>query len=281
MSWTGRSGSVRKAWRLAIRLTVGALLLAQAAAAAPLLLASTTSTEQSGLFAYLLPILRRATGLEVKVVALGSGQALDLARRGDADLLLVHDPAEEEKFVAEGHGLRRHPVMFNDFVLIGPKADPAAASGTDIVAAMQRLAAGSSPFVSRGDRSGTHSAELRYWSLAGIASAKQSLGASYRECGCGMGQALNMASASGAYLLADRGTWLSFRNRGDLTLLVEGDPRMLNPYSAIVVNPARYPHVRSAEAKRLVDWLVSVEGQRAIAAYRIAGQQLFYPNATR
>jgi tungstate transport system substrate-binding protein len=236
---------------------------------------STTSTEQSGLYTHLLPQFTRATGIEVKVVALGTGQALDMGRRGDADALLVHDQAAEEKFVAEGFGLKRFPVMYNDFVLVGPTADPAAVKGKDIALALKRIAAANAPFVSRGDRSGTHAAELRFWSQS-QAPAK---GGGYRECGCGMGPALNIAASERAYVLADRGTWLSFRNKAGLAVLVEGDSRLFNQYGAIVVNPARHPHVRAAAAQRFVDWLLSPAGQGAIAAYRINGQQLFFPNA--
>jgi len=238
-------------------------------------LASTTSTEQSGLFAHLLPLFKQASGLDVKVVAVGTGQALDLARRGDADALLVHDQAAEEKFVAEGFGLRRHAVMYNDFVLIGPKSDPARARGADIVAALKKLSASNAPFVSRGDKSGTHSAEIRYWTAAGLASQR---GGGYRECGCGMGPALNMAAASGAYVLADRGTWLAFKNRGDLAVLVEGDKRLFNQYGVIVVNPAKHPHVKAALAQKFSDWIISPAGQAAIADYKIGGEQLFFPN---
>jgi tungstate transport system substrate-binding protein len=237
-------------------------------------LASTTSTEQSGLFAHLLPLFKKASGLDVKVVAVGTGQALDLARRGDADALLVHDQAAEEKFVAEGFGLRRHAVMYNDFVLIGPKTDPARTRGADIVAALAKIGASNAPFVSRGDKSGTHRAEIRYWITAG-----SRRGGGYRECGCGMGPALNMAAASGAYVLADRGTWLAFKNRGDLTILVEGDKRLFNQYGVIVVNPAKHPHVKTALAQKFSDWIISPAGQTAIADYKIGGEQLFFPNA--
>jgi tungstate transport system substrate-binding protein len=247
-----------------------------AAGAQGITLASTTSTEQSGLFAHLLPLFKQASGVDVKVVAVGTGQALDIARRGDADALLVHDQAAEEKFVAEGFGLRRHAVMYNDFVLIGPKTDPAAARGSDIVAALRKISASNAAFVSRGDKSGTHSAEIRYWTAAERASQR---GSGYRECGCGMGPALNMAAASGAYVLADRGTWLAFRNRGELTVLVEGDKRLFNQYGVIVVNPARHPHVKSALAQQFADWIVSPAGQAAISAYKIGGEQLFFPNA--
>ena len=247
-----------------------------AALAQSIVLASTTSTEQSGLFAHLLPAFRQASGIEVKVVAVGTGQALDIARRGDADVLFVHDQQAEEQFVAEGWGLKRDPVMYNDFVLVGPRADPAGVRGRDIVQAFGKLAGAQAPFISRGDKSGTHMAELRYWAQAGLA---QGPGSGLRACGCGMGPALNMAAASGAYVLADRGTWLNFRNRADLVILVEGDPRLFNPYGVIVVNPARHPRVKAAEAQRFVDWVTSPAGQGAIAAYRIGGEQLFFPSA--
>jgi tungstate transport system substrate-binding protein len=248
------------------------------AGAQSITLSSTTSTEQSGLFAHLLPLFKQASGVDVKVVAVGTGQALDIARRGDADALLVHDQAAEEKFVAEGWGLKRYPVMYNDFVLVGPKTDPAAVRGSDIVAALGKVSAGNAAFISRGDKSGTHAAENRYWTAAGLADKR---GSGYRECGCGMGPALNIASASGAYVLTDRGTWLAFRNRGDLTILVEGDKRLFNQYGVIVVNPAKHPHVKVAQAKQLADWLISPAGQASIAAYRIGGEQLFFPNAAQ
>jgi len=241
-------------------------------------MASTTSTEQSGLFIYLLPGFKQATGLDAKVVAVGTGQAIDMARRGDADVLFVHDQKAEEKFVAEGGALQRYPVMYNDFVLIGPRDDPAGVKGKDVVAALRKLAAANAPFISRGDKSGTHAAELRYWAQAGLANAK---GSGYKQCGCGMGQALNIAASSNAYVLADRGTWLSFKNRGDLAILVEGDTKLFNQYGVMVVNPARFPHVKSAEAQKFVDWITSPAGQSTIAAYKINGQQLFFPNADR
>ena len=253
-------------------------IASSAAGAQGITLASTTSTDQSGLFAHLLPQFKQATGVDVKVVAVGTGQALDIARRGDADALLVHDQAAEEKFVAEGFGLRRHAVMYNDFVLIGPKTDPAAARGSDIVAALKKVSANNAAFISRGDKSGTHSAENRYWTAAGLANQR---GSGYRECGCGMGPALNMAAAAGAYVLADRGTWLAFKNRGDLAILVEGDKRLFNQYGVIVVNPARHPHVKAALAQQFADWITSPAGQAAIAAYKIGGEQLFFPNAGR
>ena len=246
-------------------------------AQATITMASTTSTEQSGLFGHLLPLFRQATGISVKVVALGTGQAIDMARRGDADLLFVHDQPAEEKFVADGFAARRHPVMYNDFILVGPKSDPAGTRGQDIVQALQKVAASNQAFISRGDKSGTHAAELRYWAMAAAAGK----GRGYRECGCGMGPALNIAASAGGYALADRGTWLGFRNRGDLAVLVEGDTRLFNQYGVMAVSPARHPHVRAAEAQRFVDWIVSPAGQAAIAAYRIAGQQPFFPNAGR
>jgi len=274
--------------RALCRLGLNTVLAAVALAAAGLVqaqanfivMASTTSTEQSGLFGHLLPVFKAATGTEVRVVALGTGQALDMGRRGDADIVFVHDQAAEEKFVAEGWGLKRLPVMYNDFMLIGPKADPAQLQGKDITAALKKLAAGSASFISRGDKSGTHAAELRYWKAAGtdIAVAKP---AGYKECGCGMGPALNMAASTGAYVLADRGTWLSFKNRADLQVLVEGDTRLFNQYGVMVVNPAKHPHVKQALAQGFADWVVSPAGQAAIASYKIGGEQLFFPNAAR
>ena len=241
--------------------------------------ASTTSTEQSGLFKHLLPAFEKKSGFQVRVVALGTGQALDLARRGDADVVFVHARSAEEKFVAEGHGVKRIPVMYNDFVVIGPKSDPARiAGGKDVVEAFRKVKAASAPFVSRGDRSGTHIAELDLWKTAGIDIAKEK-GPWYRDTGQGMGPALNTASSMNAYVLADRGTWLSFKNRGDLAILVEGDKRLFNQYGVILVNPAKHASVKRAEAQAFIDWLVSPEGQRAIADYRIGGGQLFYPNA--
>ncbi|HEX5784408.1 MAG TPA: substrate-binding domain-containing protein [Burkholderiaceae bacterium] len=240
-----------------------------------IVMSSTTSTEQSGLFAHLLPAFKQATGIDTKVVALGTGQALDMARRGDADVVFVHDQAAEEKFVAEGYGLKRLPVMYNDFVLIGPKADPAGTQGTDIVAALHKLAAGNVAFVSRGDKSGTHAAELRFWKMTG----SDAKGSGYKECGCGMGPALNIAASTGAYVLADRGTWLNFKNRADLTVLVQGDKRLFNQYGVMVVNPAKHPHVKQAAAQKFVDWVTSPAGQANIASYKIGGEQLFFPNA--
>lgn len=243
--------------------------------------ASTTSTEQSGLFAHILPIFTRESGIAVRVVALGTGQALDVGRRGDADVVFVHDRAAEERFVAEGFGGPRRHVMFNDFVVIGPAADPARITGLrDSAEALRRIASARASFVSRGDRSGTHAAELRLWRLAGLDPA-EGRGSWYREIGQGMGPALNTAAAQGAYLLADRGTWLSFRNRQDLRILVEGDARLFNQYGIMLVNPERHPHVKAAEGQRLIDWLLSPAGQEAIASYRIGGEQLFFPNAAQ
>ena len=268
------------------RMFLSAALVLLAMACSPLAaaqkfitLASTTSTEQSGLFRYLLPIFEKKTGIQVRVVALGTGQALDVARRGDADVVFVHARSAEEKFVAEGHGVKRIPVMYNDFVVIGPRSDPARiGGGRDIVEAFKKIRAGSAPFVSRGDRSGTHIAELELWKAAGIDIAREK-GPWYRDTGQGMGPALNTASSMGAYVLADRGTWLSFRNRGDLTILVEGDKRLFNQYGVILVNPQKHPNVKRTEGQAFVDWLVSPEGQKAIADYKIGGEQLFYPNA--
>ncbi len=241
-----------------------------------IVMASTTSTEQSGLFAHLLPAFKKASGLDVKVVALGTGQALDMGRRGDADVLFVHDQEAEEKMVADGFVLKRFGVMYNDFVLVGPAADPARVRGRDIVAALKQLAMANSGFVSRGDKSGTHAAELRFWKMAGVMPAP---GSAYRACGCGMGQALNIAASTGAYLLADRGTWLSFKNRADLTVLVEGDTRLFNQYGVMVVNAAKHPHVKTADGQKFVDWVLSPAGQAVVASYKIDGEQLFFPNA--
>ena len=246
------------------------------ASAQSITMASTTSTEQSGLFSHLLPAFKQASGLDVKVVAVGTGQALDMARRGDADVLFVHDQAAEEKFVADGWAVKRYPVMYNDFVLIGPPADPAGVRGQDIVAALGRIAAANAEFISRGDKSGTHAAELRYWKLA---VGEGSKGRGYKECGCGMGPALNIAASSGAYVLADRGTWLNFKNRAALAVLVQGDRRLFNQYGVMVVNPARHPHVKAADAQKFVDWVISPAGQASIADYKVGNEQLFFPNA--
>jgi tungstate transport system substrate-binding protein len=267
-----------RVWFVALGMSL--LCLAGGAAAQDkfIVMASTTSTEQSGLFAHLLPAFKKATGIDVRVVAQGTGQALDMGRRGDADVLFVHDQAAEEKFVAEGYGIKRLPVMYNDFVVLGPKADPVGVKGKDVVAALARLAGSSAPFISRGDKSGTHAAELRYWKAAGLDTPVGKV-IGYKECGCGMGPALNMASATNAYVLADRGTWLSFKNRGDLVVLVEGDTKLFNQYGVIVVNPAKHPHVKAAPAQAFADWVVSADGQAAIAGYRIDGEPLFFPNA--
>ncbi|HZO04159.1 MAG TPA: substrate-binding domain-containing protein [Burkholderiales bacterium] len=241
--------------------------------------ASTTSTEQSGLFRHLLPIFEKKTGIQVRVVALGTGQALDMGRRGDADVVFVHAKPLEEKFVAEGYGVRRQEVMYNDFVLIGPKSDPAkVARGKDAVRALQRIHQAKAPFVSRGDRSGTHFAELELWKAAGIDIGRDK-GSWYRETGQGMGPALNIASGMNAYVLADRGTWLSFKNRGELTVAVEGDRRLFNQYGILLVNPAKHLGVKKEMGQAFIDWIVSSEGQEAIAAYKIGGEQLFFPNA--
>ena len=241
--------------------------------------ASTTSTEQSGLFKHLLPIFEKKTGIQVRVVALGTGQALDMGRRGDADVVFVHARPLEEKFVAEGYGVRRFDVMYNDFVLVGPKSDPAKVAGTkDIVGALRKIKEAGAPFVSRGDRSGTHFAELQLWKAAGVDIEKEK-GPWYRDTGSGMGPTLNTASAMNAHALSDRGTWLSFKNRGDLVVAVEGDKRLFNQYGVILVNPARQPHVKKEMGQAFIDWLVSRQGQNAIAGYRINGEQLFFPNA--
>ena len=243
--------------------------------------ASTTSTEQSGLFKHLLPVFEKKTGIQVRVVALGTGQALDMGRRGDADVVFVHAKELEEKFVADGFGLQRYEVMYNDFVLVGPKSDPAKIAGTkDIVAALQKIKAAAAPFASRGDKSGTHFAELQLWKAAGV-DLERDKGPWYRETGSGMGPTLNTASGMNAYALTDRGTWLSFKNRGDLVISVEGDQRLFNQYGVMLVNPIRHPHVKKDMGQAFVDWLVSAEGQKAIADYRIGGEQLFFPNARR
>ena len=267
--------------RAAAGLGLAGLVLLTAPASAQerfIVMASTTSTEQSGLFPHLLPAFKAATGIDVRVVAVGTGQALDMGRRGDADLLFVHDRVAEDKFVAEGFGLKRSDVMYNDFVLIGPASDPAGVKGKDIVAALAKLGASSAGFISRGDKSGTHAAELRYWKTAGVDTPVGKV-AGYKECGCGMGPALNIASSSDAYVLADRGTWLSFKNRANLAVLVEGDTRLFNQYGVIVVNPAKHPHTKTALAQAFADWVVSAPGQAAVASYKIGGEQLFFANA--
>jgi len=254
------------------------LLGTSALAQSSIVVASTTSTEQSGLFGHILPQFKQATGIDVKVVALGTGQAIDMARRGDADVLFVHDKVAEEKFVADGFGVKRLEVMYNDFVLVGPKADPVGTKGSDVVAALKKVAAANAPFISRGDKSGTHAAELRFWKMTDTDANK---GGGYKECGCGMGPALNIASSSGAYAMTDRGTWLNFKNRGDLTVLVEGDKRLFNQYGVMLVSSAKHPQVKTAEGQRFVDWVTGSAGQAAIASYKIGGEQLFFPNATR
>lgn len=268
----------RRGWTsLALMLSASLLALPQGASAQSqnIVMASTTSTEQSGLFSHLLPAFKAASGIDVKVVALGTGQALDMGRRGDADIVFVHDQVAEEKMVADGFALKRHAVMYNDFVLIGPAQDPAGARGQDIVAALQKIRDKNAPFISRGDKSGTHAAELRFWRTAG----GDQKGNGYRECGCGMGPALNIAASGGAYVLADRGTWLSFKNRADLKILVEGDKRLFNQYGVMAVHPAKHAHVKADLAQKFIDWVTSPAGQASIAAYKIAGEQLFFPNA--
>jgi tungstate transport system substrate-binding protein len=271
---------MRKATAIAIAL----LMLGWTAAFAQdrtITVASTTSTEQSGLFGYLLPIFSRASGIAVKVVAVGTGQALDIGRRGDADVVLVHDRPAEDRFMAEGQGVKRFDVMYNDFVIAGPKSDPAHIAGDkDVVEAMRKIASAKAPFISRGDHSGTHEAELRLWKDAGIKLAGVK-GDWYREIGQGMGAALNMAASSDAYLLSDRGTWLSFKNRGELVILTEGDKRLFNQYGVMLVNPAKHPNVNTRDGQAFIDWLISPKGQQTIADYKVGGEQLFFPNASR
>jgi tungstate transport system substrate-binding protein len=259
----------------------GLLQVPMAAAQQFITVSSTTSTEQSGLFKHLLPIFEKKTGTQVRVVALGTGQALDMARRGDADVVFVHDKVAEEKFVADGFGVQRFEVMYNDFVLVGPKADPAKiAGGRNIVDAYKKIAAASAPFASRGDKSGTHAAELRLWKIAGV-DPQTGKGTWYRETGSGMGPTLNTASSMNAYSFTDRGTWLSFKNRGDLVIVVEGDEQLFNQYGVMLVNPAKHPHVKKELGQAFVDWVISAEGQKAIADYKIGSDQLFFPNAKR
>jgi tungstate transport system substrate-binding protein len=267
-------------------LILGALVLASPATAQEksqdksIVVASTTSTQDSGLFGHLLPIFKQKTGIDVKVVALGTGQALDTARRGDADVVFVHAKSAEEKFLSEGFGVKRYPVMYNDFVLIGPSGDPAGIKGSrDIVAALKAVKDKPAPFISRGDKSGTHTAELTLWTAAGIDIEKDK-GAWYKSIGQGMGAALNTASASNAYVLTDRGTWLAFKNRGELVIAVEGDRRLFNQYGVMLVNPAKHPAVKKELGQQFIDWLVSTDGQASIAGYKINGQQLFYSNAS-
>jgi len=267
---------------LALALLSGAIATFAPASAQDrsIVVASTTSTQDSGLFGYLLPIFKAKTGIEVKVIAQGTGQALDTARRGDADVVFVHAKSQEEKFLAEGFGVKRYDVMYNDFVLIGPNSDPAGVKGRDIEAALKTIQAKAAPFVSRGDKSGTHSAELALWKQAGIDIAATK-GSWYREIGQGMGAALNTAGAMNAYVLSDRGTWISFKNRGDLEIVVEGDKRLFNQYGIMLVNPEKFPSVKKELGRSFVDWLVSPEGQAAIAGYKIDGQQLFFPDAEK
>jgi tungstate transport system substrate-binding protein len=268
-----------KASAIAIVMTAAALACSRAyAQEKSIVVASTTSTQDSGLFGYLLPIVKEKTGIVVKVLAQGTGQALDTARRCDADVVFVHAKSAEEKFLAEGYGVKRTPVMYNDFILIGPKDDPAGVEGKDILAALQTIKAKAAPFISRGDRSGTNIAELALWKDAGV-DIGNDRGPWYKEIGQGMGAALNMASASNAYVLSDRGTWLAFANRGDLAIVVEGDKRLFNQYGVMLVNPAKCPSVKKDLGQQFIDFLISPEGQKIIAGYKINGQQLFYPNA--
>ncbi len=265
---------------IAAFITAAALLCSQVCAQErSIIVASTTSTQDSGLFGYLLPIVKEKTGIAVKVLAQGTGQALDTARRGDADVVFVHAKSAEEKFLAEGFGVKRYPVMYNDFILIGPKDDPAAVRGKDILAALRTIKTEGAAFISRGDRSGTNLAELALWKNAGI-DITNDRGPWYREIGQGMGAALNMASAAHAYVFSDRGTWLAFKNQGDLSVVVEGDKRLINQYGVMLVNPAKHPHVAKEAGQQFIDWLISAEGQKAIGDYRINGQQLFHPNAS-
>jgi len=248
------------------------------AQAQSIVVASTTSTEQSGLFSVLLPEFKKASGIDVKVVALGTGQAIDMGRRGDADVLFVHDKVAEEKVVAEGFAVKRIEVMYNDFVVVGPAADPVQVKGNDVVEALKKIAAGNAAFVSRGDKSGTYAAEMRFWKMADLTGKT---GSGYKSCGCGMGPALNMASSTNAYALTDRGTWLNFKNRGQLKVLVEGDKRLFNQYGVMLVNPAKHPHVKVAEGQKFMDWVTGSAGQAVIASYKIGGEQLFFPNAAK
>jgi len=260
--------------------TLGLLTTPAIAQEKSIVVSSTTSTEQSGLFGFILPIFKMKSGIDVKVVAVGTGQALDIGKRGDADVVFVHDKPAEEKFVEEGYSTKRYEVMYNDFVLIGPKSDPAkVGGGKDIQVALQKISAAQAPFVSRGDKSGTHAAELRYWKGAGITVAPGS--SWYKETGSGMGPALNTASAMNGYILADRATWLSFKNRGDLVILAQGDPKLFNQYGVMLANPAKFPHVKKAEGQAFIDWLISKNGQDVIAGYQIGGEQLFFPNAKK
>jgi len=268
--------------RSLVGITLSALLLSVAPAALAqkfITIASTTSTEQSGLFKHMLPAFHKKTGIEVRVVALGTGQALDMARRGDADVVFVHAKSAEEKFIADGRGVKRLPVMYNDFVLVGPKSDPAkVAGGKDITEALKKIKTTSAPFVSRGDRSGTHMAEIALWKQSGVDIAAEK-GPWYRDTGQGMGPALNTASSMNGYILTDRATWLAFKNRGDLKIVVEGDKRLFNQYGVILVNPEKHTHVKREMGQAFIDWVVSPDGQRSISDYKISGEQLFFPNA--
>ncbi len=270
--------SIKPLSKVKLALVATSLLVSMGVSAQSIVVASTTSTEQSGLFSVLLPEFKKASGIDVKVVALGTGQAIDMGRRGDADALFVHDKVAEEKVVAEGFAVKRLEVMYNDFVLVGPASDPLKLKGNDVVEALKKISAANGPFISRGDKSGTHAAELRFWQMANLADKQ---GSGYKACGCGMGPALNMASSSGAYALTDRGTWLNFKNRGDLKVLVEGDQRLFNQYGVLLVNPAKHPHVKAAEGQKFVDWVTGSAGQGVIASYKIGGEQLFFPNAVR
>jgi tungstate transport system substrate-binding protein len=261
-----------------LALVAASVLASVGVLAQSIVVASTTSTEQSGLFSVLLPEFRKASGIDVKVVALGTGQAIDMGRRGDADVLFVHDKVAEEKVVAEGFAVKRLEVMYNDFVVVGPAADPVKVKGRDVVDALRKIAAANAEFISRGDKSGTHAAELRFWKMANLADQQ---GRGYKACGCGMGPALNMASSTGAYVLTDRATWLNFKNRGELKVLVEGDQRLFNQYGVMLVNPAKHPHVKALEGQKFVDWVTGSAGQAAIASYKIGGEQLFFPNAVK
>jgi len=273
---------IRRHWFLRLLLTLAcAVPLASCTHERSITVASTTSTQDSGLFDYLLPLFKQRTGIDVKVVAQGTGQALETGRRGDADVVFVHAKAQEEAFVSEGSGVKRYPVMYNDFVVIGPSSDPAGVRGKEITAALGAIKAKGSPFISRGDKSGTHTAELSLWKRAGIDIEIEKEHAWYRSIGQGMGAALNTASAASAYVLSDRGTWISFKNKGDLAVLVEGDALLFNQYGVILVNPAKNPQVKQAEGQAFIDWLISAEGQAAIAAFKLDGQQLFFPNAGR
>jgi tungstate transport system substrate-binding protein len=270
----------RNPWRhLTIAVLVAVLALPAVAAERFMTVASTTSTENSGLFGFILPQFQQATGIEVRVVAVGTGQAMKNAERGDADVLFVHHQPSEAQFVAQGFGVERRDVMYNDFVLLGPQTDPAGIRGaTDVVAALVQIAATQAPFMSRSDDSGTHKLELSLWEMAGI-DVKKASGSWYREAGAGMGATLNMASGLDGYTISDRGTWISFKNKGKLARLVEGDPRLLNQYGVILVNPAKHAHVKAKDGQAFIDWLISDRGQQAIADFRVEGQQLFFPNA--